>query len=202
MRPCKQYENLLPLMISGDLAAAEKTGIRGHLELCPACREYAGQVGRIQSMLAADQVEVPVAYGSDLVVRINARMAARDKRAHRRRLWSVPALASLAAVVLIAFSILHDADSGTGNFLAELEGTATFAEMTNTGYFSDPLYLNGESSDVGNLDEARDELQVEALKFVLAEPVLPGMDDYVLATQGLDESEFDQLIEQMKKEVI
>lgn len=152
-------------------------------------------------MLAADRVEVPVAYASDLFVRINARIAARGKRA-RRRLWSVPALASLAAVVLIAFSILHDADSGAGNFLAELEGTATFAEMTNTGYFSDPLYLNGESSDVGNLEEARDELQAEALKFVLDEPVLPGMDDYILATQGLDESEFDQLIEQMKKEVI
>ncbi|GEM_PF-1233956 len=201
MRPCKQYENLIPLMISGDLAAAEMTAIRAHLELCPACCEYTGQIGRIQSMLAVDRVEVPVAYASDLVVRINARIAARGKRA-RRRLWSVPALASLAAVVLIAFSILHDADSGAGNFLAELEGTATFAEMTNTGYFSDPLYLNGESSDVGNLEEARDELQAEALKFVLDEPVLPGMDDYILATQGLDESEFDQLIEQMKKEVI
>jgi anti-sigma factor RsiW len=105
MNEHEQFERLLPWLVNGTLAAAERRRLEEHLAACPACREELGQCRRLAEELARCAPPEPAPHPAQLarlVERIRSGgaelgdeiAAARNPRWTPRRVWrATPAAA-------------------------------------------------------------------------------------------------------------
>lgn len=202
MKPCKQYEELLPLYVRGDLDAATAGQLLNHLNSCPECRETQIAFQDIDRAIGEDKVAAPAGYAAELVVSIRRKLEHRQRN-QRRLLWALPALATTAGVIVLTFLILSDrpAQFKINQKSVVLEDDALIVHLTDTGYFGEYALVDdpGENSAF-NLDP--DELVQDAALHLLEDFQSGGLDDYVIATTGLDDSEFNTLIEQLTLEIL
>ncbi len=202
MKVCNEFRNRLPLFVSGDLEAAETNRIEEHLAACEACRKAVQELRHLQTLMAADTVEVAPHYGSSLVVDIQEQLERRRRQKRQRALWLIPAFASIALLLVLSFTVFSPGPNGDNDFLKDLSQTALYTELTHSGLFDDTFLQTDENNQVWKLETDQSEWNRNAAAYILDEPLDTQLDDYVMATAGLDDDEFEQLLEKIKNEVI
>lgn len=107
---CDEAGPLLIGMADGAIDAGEAESVRGHLAACEGCR---GLLERLQADAELLRREPAPEAPAGLATRIMAEVRARERRAGR---WSglSPALARVAAVVLVVLGVWLGAELGRG----------------------------------------------------------------------------------------
>ena len=102
---CSNYISLLSGHIDGKNSEVEERRLQQHLQVCKHCRALLEQMEEADAALHESRQEPP----ADLAARIMAqvRMEPKQKRSHKRTIFSVGA-AGLAAAALLAFVFLGD----------------------------------------------------------------------------------------------
>ncbi len=197
MKLCEDIQNLIPLYIMGDLSNEEKFRVKNHLERCDNCREFAHELGLISSAISADKVKVSPYYGSELIVKINDRFAKR-KRIQKRLMWAVPAFSIIVLIFMVTLFSISNRNSLNNEFYADSEDTNIYFDLTHSGYFCE-LESIDDLTEIPGLDESTKDLNLDAAQLVLEDEHTLPVDKYLLATVNLDDDEFENLIQEIKK---
>jgi anti-sigma factor RsiW len=51
--PCRKYREELCVAINGELPAGDRAALERHLEACPDCQKYRGEIGKLTALLTA-----------------------------------------------------------------------------------------------------------------------------------------------------
>ena len=202
MKVCNDISSRLPLFASGDLEPAETERIEQHLASCEACRAELQELREIEALIAADSVEVAPHYGSSLVVNIQERLERERRQKRQKALWLIPAFASIALLLVLTLTIFRSSQNGQSDFLSNLSQTALYAELTHGGFFDDTFYRTDENGQLLEIETEQREWNRHAAAYILNESFDTKLDDYVMATAAMDDDEFEQLLEQIKNEII
>jgi len=200
MKQCKEYENLIPLYLSGDLNPAELIKTENHLRECAACRAYQASLSSIITTMKKERITVPESYGAELVVGLNRRLEQRRAR-QKRMLWAIPALTSAAAVILITMLGLLQPKSATNQWLAGLNQEHAYVNFCDVGYFGEIL-LDDEAETAEDAILSTDEIYENTVYEIIEEQQLPEVDRYLMATANLNDDEFQNIINQMKQAIL
>lgn len=197
MKPCKEFENRIPLYVSGDLSDDERRRTTDHLRGCPVCREYHSALAAIIASMKRQPVsEPPVSYGAELVVALNRRLENRKKR-QQRLLWGIPAFVSTA--VLLVFVALTLFRSDTNHWFEQFNQEHVYVNFSSVGYFGEFV----PADDPADTDLSTEDIVKNAIyQIVEEEPLYPEIDRCVIATASLDDAEFRQVVRQMKQEIL
>lgn len=197
MKPCKEFENKIPLSVSGDLSDDERRRMTTHLQNCPACRDYHSALAAIiDTMKQEPEIEPPASYGAELVIALNNRLVKRRKN-QRRALWAIPAFASLAAFLIIIASSLFK--PGDNRWFEQFNQEHMYVNFSSVGYFGEFV----PADDDADPDLSTDEIVKNAIyQMVEEERLYPEVERCVIATASLDDAEFRQLVYQMKREIL
>ncbi|MCK4640227.1 MAG: zf-HC2 domain-containing protein [Candidatus Marinimicrobia bacterium] len=200
MKACKDYEDLLPLYVSGDLSSTDYNKVNEHLKECQECRDYQLSLSAITAIMERDSVEMSPGYGSELVVALNRRL---DRRSiwQKRLLWTIPAFATAMAVVLITVISLIKTEPAGNQWITELNLEHDYLNFTDTGYFGEILADDSDISN-GDVDLFTDDLYRDAVYHIVENPQISDVDSYLLATANLDDKDFEKVIEQLKYEIL
>lgn len=102
MRSCKEFEELISAFLDGELPAAQRAELTGHLSGCPVCQKYFDDLVAIQEALDQEEVPVPEGFSQRVMERVRATpQALPEKKAApspRWRRWA--AVAACCALVL------------------------------------------------------------------------------------------------------
>lgn len=104
---CPDTRALLPAYVEGDLDGPEARGVRGHLEICAACRAEEAACRAAMALLNAPEARQPRPHG-DLYAGFAARLARQETRGARRQTqlrWAA-ALGCMAVVATAGASYL------------------------------------------------------------------------------------------------
>jgi len=200
MKLCEDIQNLIPLYIMGDLSKEEKSRVESHLESCDNCKEFSRDLGLISSAISADKVKVSPYYGSELIVKINDRFAKR-KRIRKRLMWAVPAFSTIVLIFMVTLFSISNRSSLNNEFYANSEDTDIYFDLTNSGYFCE-LESIDDLTEIHGLDESTKYLNLDATQLLLEDEHTLPVDKYLLATDDLDNDEFENLIQEIKNEVL
>ena len=96
---CQECEELLHPYLDGELDAAQRSAVDGHLQSCPECRKALGQLQALSRALQAPELRYPA--GELLRQRIKAQLAKADAR-ERRPAWPAWGAAIAAGVLAVA----------------------------------------------------------------------------------------------------
>lgn len=120
---CARYSGELTSFAAGELAAAERAAVADHLDGCPACRgELENELALRRDLNRLPTAACPAAVGERILAAV-----ARDRRAVRRRRWTVGAGATLAAAALAGVLVLRPGTpAGTSGSVAEGEPAETY----------------------------------------------------------------------------
>jgi len=96
MNVCENNKMALSLLATGDLRGEEAAHLRAHVDSCPGCRGYLGQLTSVAGDLAGaaaakSEIEVPVNFHRDLTRRI----AAEKPRSLWAEVFAFPGLRAL-----------------------------------------------------------------------------------------------------------
>lgn len=199
MKVCKDYEDLLPLYVSGDLSPTDYENVSEHLKECKKCRDYQLSLVAITAVMAQDNVEIFPGYGAELVVALNRRL---DRRSawQKRLLWTIPAFATAMAVVVITIISLIKTEPVNNQWLADLNREQDYLNFTGIGYFGEiPVDDNIFNGDV---DLSTDDLYRDAVYHIVENPQISEIESYLLATGNLDDEDFKKMIEQLKYKIL
>jgi Putative zinc-finger len=97
----------LSAFLDGELSAAERAEMQGHLRECPACTRELEELGAVDAFARELPVEAPAGYFEELPGRVRARVR-RPARAPRMALWAVAAAAAVMAVVVTPVVLQHE----------------------------------------------------------------------------------------------
>jgi len=200
MKLCEDIQNLIPLYIMGDLSNEEKSLVKSHLEICDNCREFAHELELISSAASADKVKISPYYSSELVVKINERFAKR-RRVQKRLIWAIPAFGTIVLVVMVTLFSILNRSSLNNEFYADPEDTNIYFDLTHSGYFCE-LESIDDLTEIPVLDESTKDLNLDAAQLVLEDEYTLPVDKYLLATVNLNDDEFENLIQEIKNEVL
>ena len=200
MKACKDYEDLLPLYVSGDLSSTDYNKVNEHLKECKECRDYQLSLSAITAVMEQDNVEISPSYGAELVVELNRRL---DRRSawQKRLLWTIPAVATAMAVVVITIISLIKTEPAGNQWIAELDRERDYIDFTDAGYFGE---IPVDDSDIsnGDVDLSTGDLYRDAVYQIVENPQISEVDSYLLATANLDDEDFEKVIEQLKYEIL
>ena len=99
----------LSAFLDGELSAAERAEVQGHLRECAACTRELEELGAVDAFARELPVEAPAGYFEELPGRVRARVR-RPARAPRMALWAVAAAAAVMAVVVTPVVLVHKQD--------------------------------------------------------------------------------------------
>ncbi len=200
MKACKDYEDLLPLYVSGDLSSTDHNKVNEHLKECKECRDYQLSLSAITAVMERDVVEMSPSYGAELVVALNRRL---DRRStwQKRLLWTIPAFATAMAVVVITVISLIKTEPAGNQWIAEMDRERDYLNFTDAGYFGEILVNDSDISN-GDTDLSTDDLYRGAVYHIVGNPQISDVDSYLLATANLDDEDFEKVIEQLKYEIL
>ena len=99
----------LSAFLDGELSAAERAEVQGHLRECAACTRELEELGAVDAFARELPVEAPAGYFDELPGRVRARVR-RPARAPRMALWAVAAAAAVMAVVVTPVVLVHKQD--------------------------------------------------------------------------------------------
>ncbi|MGC9365055.1 MAG: anti-sigma factor family protein [Fidelibacterota bacterium] len=200
MKPCKEFENRIPLYVSGDLTEAERRRVTDHLQDCPACRDYHSALAAIITSMKRQPVsEPPVSYGAELVVALNRRLENRKKR-QQRLLWGIPAFVSTAVLLIFVATTLFRSDSN--RWFEQFNQEHVYVNFSSVGYLGEFL-LEAPDDAIAESQLSTDEIYRNVLyRLVEEEPLCPEFDRCLVATATLDDAEFRQVVRQMKQEIL
>ena len=97
----------LSAFLDGELSAAERAEVQGHLRECAACTRELEELGAVDAFARELPVEAPAGYFEELPGRVRARVR-RPVRAPRMALWAVAAAAAVMAVVVTPVVLQHE----------------------------------------------------------------------------------------------
>lgn len=197
MKPCKEFENRIPLYVSGDLSDDERRRMTIHLQHCQVCRQYHSALAAIiDTMQQEPEIEPPASYGAELVIALNNRLVKRRKN-QRRALWAIPAFASLSAFLIITAVSLFK--SGDNQWFEQFNQEHIYVNFSSVGYFGEFV----PADDPADTDLSTEDIVKNAIyQIVEKEPLYPEVERCVIATASLDDAEFRQLVYQMKREIL
>jgi len=200
MKQCNEYEDLIPLYVSGDLNSEEQAQVEKHLCECEKCRQYQMSLSSIVTVMQDDPLSVPDSYGAELVVALNRRLERRKAR-QKRLLWAIPAFTSTFAIILITVVSLMQPKIAANQWLAQFNQEHSYMNFSGVGYFGEILL----ESDIESTEEVTftaDDIYENVVYQIVEEQSLPELDRYLLATANLDDDEFQNVINQMKNEIL
>jgi len=200
MNPCKDYEDLIPLYSSGGLDAENQVQVEKHLRDCEACRQYQLSLTSIIMAMKQDRISIPDSYGAELVVTLNRRLEKRRTR-QKQLLWAIPAVTSTFAILLITVFSLFNPETTSNQWLAQLNQDHSYMNFSNVGYFGEIL-LEDESDATAEANLSMDEIFKNAVYQIIEEKSLPEVDRYLAATINLNDAEFQNIINEMKYEIL
>lgn len=190
MKRCKYFQNLIPLYITNDLSEHEKSLVESHIIDCEKCSQFAKEIGIINSAVAKGKVEVSPSYGAELVVNVNKRIEKRAK--NRKRLFvTIPAVGAVA-LVIIAVTFLFLGNGTMQN--NSINSYDDFFSIFHHGYFSENKLLEDELKNLVEVPEIDPELKEKAIEYFIDNNRGITMEEYLIATKELDNSEFNALI--------
>jgi hypothetical protein len=96
----------LSAFLDGEMSAAERVEVQGHLRECAACTRELEELGAVDAFARELPVEAPAGYFEELPGRVRARVR-RPARAPRMALWAVAAAAAVMAVVVTPVVLEH-----------------------------------------------------------------------------------------------
>jgi hypothetical protein len=200
MKVCKDYEDLLPLYVSGDLSSTDHNKVKEHLKECKECRDYQLSLSAITAVMERDSVEMSPSYGAELVVALNRRL---DRRStwQKRLLWTIPAFATAMAVVVVTIISLIKTEPAGNQWIAELNQEYEYLNFSDTGYFGE-IMVDDSSISNGDIDLSTDDLYRNAVYQIVENPQISVVDSYLLATANLDDEDFEKVIKQLKYEIL
>jgi len=200
MKPCKQYEELIPLYLVDGLDTAGMLQVKKHIGDCEACRQYQLALSEIAMNIRADEISVPENYGAELVVKLNRRLEKRHRR-QKRLLWTIPAFSSVAAMIVITLINIIQPNPNNDQWLKQFHQEHSYVSLSDVGYFGEFVVDdNGNSDD--DLITSTDEMSESVAYEIISESSIPEIDRYLMATSNLDDSEFQSLISQMQKDIL
>jgi len=197
MKHCEGYSDLIPLHVTGDLSREDRVKVGKHLSECESCRQAEYELSRIHSAIRTDKIEIHPAYGGELVVKINNKME-KHRKFRRRLLWGIPAIGTAAILVVLAVSIFRNEDPSSDSFQAEFEDTYFIHDLTNSGYFGEISPVLNDSLGAEDLKDSVKDLFTDIVLYVLNKESVPSIDEYFLATNSLDDEEFEIFFDDMK----
>lgn len=193
MPPCKYYEDLLPLYVSGDLDSTETDRVRKHLTKCSACQAYYLDMQKLTEILRPEPIEIDPAYGAELVVALNNRLQARDIRTRRWRPMLVYASALL--VIIAAVFLIKNRFIGTENPVIPPQEDY-YSTLLKIGYFNEmPLPELSDENGQLTLDNINWVSDI-ASKVLAGSQVLP-VEDFIEVTAPLAESDFESIYQNL-----
>ena len=200
MKQCNEYEDLIPLYVSGDLSLEEQVQVENHLRECEICCQYQLSLSSVVAVMQSDPLSVPDSYGAELVVALNRRLERRKAR-QKQLLWAIPAFTSIFAIILITVFSLLKVPKGANQWLAQFNQEHSYMNFSDVGYFGEILL----ESDIESTEEAifsTDDIYENVVFQIVEEQSLPKLDRYLLATANLNDDEFQNVINQMKNEIL
>ena len=105
-RPHDEIRSLIALYLVGAVSPDEERTVRAHLVSCDECSAEAGTLSRATDALAltVDPVPLPDGFTERVLARIEKEGP--EARPARKRRWTVPALAAVSLVLVVAVGIL------------------------------------------------------------------------------------------------
>lgn len=191
MKLCKKVIDLVPLFVSDDVSPEERLLIQDHIQTCESCNKYLDEVQSIQSAISREKTEAPDGYGSELVVRLNREI---DEKEVRRKILSraIPAFSAFTVIILFVSVFLMTKINRQDELIAGLDDEELFNDATLTNSFSADL------SDVLNISDSPEEYKTVVVRYVLEDSQELSIDRYVMASNTMDESEFETFIKDLK----
>ncbi|MBN2601051.1 MAG: zf-HC2 domain-containing protein, partial [Candidatus Marinimicrobia bacterium] len=199
MKQCKEYEDLIPLYVTGDLDAESQVEVEMHLHGCEACRQYQLSLSSIITTMNQDRIRIPKSYGAELVVTLNHRLEKRQAR-QKQLLWAIPAFTSTFAILLITVFSLFNSETSSNQWLAQLNQDHSYINFSNVGYFGEML-MEDDIDSAAETNLSTDEIFKNAVYQIIEEKSLSEIDRYLAATIQLNEAEFQNIINEMKYEI-
>ncbi len=201
MQNCNDYQGLIPLYISHDLAQADQQAVAAHLEDCASCREYAQAMAKITTLVAAPIPQPQASYGSELLVNIRKQLD-RQQRKNKTLHWLIPTLASAAALILILFMTVFNTHAPRMAEDVENKAADTYYELTYSGYFSEPEGINLATLSEDEFNQTEQEINSNFARYLLESDSQVSTDDYAGATAHLNEESFDALLQSMQQSTL
>jgi hypothetical protein len=141
----------LSAFLDGELSAADRAQVEGHLRECPACAHELEELAAVDAFAREVPVQAPDGYFEALPARVRARVR-RPARIPRPALWAVAAAAAVMAVVVTPVVLQRERSVVAPAAQAVPEGPAptspaasiapaprSFAQPADTGSGARPL---------------------------------------------------------------
>ncbi len=142
MQVCEKYEARISALIDDELPAGERLEVLEHLDACPVCKAYWGELLLIRDALREPEQKAPAGFADAVMARVRATTqescAAPEKKTLRFPGWKrMAGLAACCAVVLLGVWVMDLAPEmlGGADDCAVRNGAAPqmYAEDSNTG---------------------------------------------------------------------
>lgn len=200
MRPCKNYEDLIPLYLNDCLSSEEMLEVKNHLNDCESCRRFQMSLTAILAGMEADKVTAPHSYGAELVVALNQRLKKRKTR-QKKMLWTIPAFSSVAAVIVITLINLMQINPNNDQWLIQFQQEHSYVSLSEVGYFGEILIDESDDSS-DQFTSTTEDISMDVAYEIISELSIPEVDRYVMATSNLDDAEFQNIIDRMKNNIL
>lgn len=191
MSLCKQINLLLVPYLDGELSKGKMDLVRTHLLDCQSCKKEEAKLQKIHDNLTQPDYQLSDSYSSELIVNINNKLDIQKSKKFKL----VPSISLAMAVIIIIFVTVFKTDTAEiGN--NNIDEYLLYKQYSGNSVYNE-LQILEESEEIAT--SLLPEEYIENSREYIAENSNINSTEYTEVFASMDDEDFNNIIEEMKK---